>query len=102
MVLSSEFKSPLFPVRVSFSYLSASSLVYTVSCDTPAGIIACSDKQRFPKKSWHIALLVQKCLQALIEFAAYPKPYMPPYWIHGGLLEALVLLGLGAVSEGLV
>lgn len=89
-------------MRVSFSYLSASSLVYTVSCDTPAGIIACSDKQRFPKKSWHIALLVQKCLQALIEFAAYPKPYMPPYWIHGGLLEALVLLGLGAVSEGLV
>lgn len=102
MVLSSEFKSLLFPVKVSFSYLSSSSLVYTISCDTPVGIIACSDKQRFPNKLWHIALLVQKCLQALIEFAAYPKPYMPSYWIHRGLIEALVLLGLGAVSEGLM
>lgn len=89
-------------MRVSFSYLSSSSLVYMISCDITVDITVCSDKQRFPNKPWHIALLVPKCLQALIEFAAYPKPHMPSYWIHRGLIDALVLLGLGAFSEGLM
>lgn len=99
MVLSSEFKSLLFPVRVSFCL--------------SVGVINCVHNKlwhscghyclfRVPNKPWHIALLVQKCLQALTEFAAYPKPHMPSCWIHRGLFEALVLLGLGAVSEGLM